>query len=103
MYAIVETGGKQYKIEEGEKLQVEKITAQVGETITLDKVLMINNDGEVHVGSPMIESAKVTATVVEQGKGKKIIVYKYKPKANYRRKKGHRQFFTEIQIEKIEW
>ena len=103
MYAIVETGGKQYKVQEGETLQVEKIKAEVGETVTLDKVLMVNNQGDFHIGSPLVEGAKVTATVVEQGRGKKIIIYKYKPKANYRRKRGHRQHYSEIQIDKIEW
>ncbi len=103
MYAIIETGGKQYKVFEGEKLQVEKLNAEEGDTVTLDRVLMINNDSEILLGSPLVDGAKVTATIIEQGRGKKIIVYKYKAKANYRKKKGHRQPFSEIQIEKIEW
>jgi large subunit ribosomal protein L21 len=103
LYAIIETGGKQYKVQEGEKLQVEKLMAEVGDTVTLDKVLMVNSGEEILVGSPLVDGAKVTATVVEQGRGKKIIVYKFKAKANYRKKKGHRQPFSELQIEKIEW
>ncbi len=102
MYAIIETGGKQYKVQEGDTLQVEKLPAESGDTVTIDKVLMVNQDGEIRLGTPYIEGATVTATMVEQGKGKKIIVYKYKAKANYRRKRGHRQPYSEIQIEKIE-
>ena len=101
MYAIVETGGKQYRVKEGDILRVEKLAANVGETVVLDKVLAVSNEAGLQLGSPYID-AKVTATIEAQGKGKKIIVFKYKPKKNYRRKQGHRQPFTRIRIDKIE-
>ena len=103
MYAIVESGGKQYRVCEGDILQVEKLPVAEGETVVLDKVLLLaKDDGELSVGKPYLENVKVTATVVKHGKGDKIIVFKYKPKKNYRKKQGHRQPFTEIKIEKIE-
>ncbi len=102
MYAIVKTGGKQYKVAEGDVLFVEKLEAQAGEEITLNEVLACTNaEGELVVGSPVVEGASVTAKVVEQGKAKKIIVFKYKAKKDYRRKQGHRQPYTKIVIEKI--
>lgn len=101
-YAIIETGGKQYRVQPGETIQVEKLNAQAGETVVLDKVLAVNQDGKLTVGTPYVEGAKVTATVKTQGKGRKIIVFKYHNKTNYRRKTGHRQPFTAITIEKIE-
>jgi len=94
MYAIIATGGKQYKVEEGSQLIIEKLDAREGETVTFDQVLLVNKDGEVVVGTPTISGATVTAQVKEHGKGKKIIVFKYKPKKNYRRKQGHRQPYT---------
>lgn len=102
MYAIVETGGKQYRVSEGDVLRVEKLPADVGEMIELDRVLALSEDERLQVGKPWLEGSKVTAKVLQHGKGDKIIVFKYKPKKNYRRKQGHRQHFTEIQIEKIE-
>ncbi|MGV8147092.1 MAG: 50S ribosomal protein L21 [Alkaliphilus sp.] len=101
MYAVIETGGKQYKVQEGDVLNVEKMYAQTDDMITIDKVLLVSKDGEVNVGAPFVEGAKVEAKVLEQGKAKKIIVFKYKPKKDYRRKQGHRQPFTKIKIEKI--
>ncbi|MBY6277240.1 50S ribosomal protein L21 [Symbiobacterium thermophilum] len=101
-YAIVETGGKQYRVQEGDTLRVEKLTAGEGETVVFDKVLAISRDGKVTVGTPYIEGAKVTAKVAAHGKGPKIIVFKYHNKTNYRRKTGHRQPFTAITIESIE-
>ncbi|BAD39414.1 50S ribosomal protein L21 [Symbiobacterium thermophilum] len=101
-YAIVETGGKQYRVQEGDTLRVEKLTAGEGETVVFDKVLAISRDGKVTVGTPYIEGAKVTAKVAAHGKGPKIIVFKYRNKTNYRRKTGHRQPFTAITIESIE-
>ncbi|EGL81610.1 50S ribosomal protein L21 [Caldalkalibacillus thermarum TA2.A1] len=101
MYAIIETGGKQYKVEEGTELYVEKLNAAEGETVTFDTVLLVNKDGEVKVGTPTVDGATVTGKVLEHGKGKKIIVYKYKPKKNYRRKQGHRQPYTKVKIESI--
>ncbi|SHM61850.1 LSU ribosomal protein L21P [Caldanaerovirga acetigignens] len=102
MYAIIETGGKQYRVSEGDVIRVEKLSAQEGEMIELDQVLAVSDGEKFMVGQPVLENAKVKATVLKHGKGKKIIVFKYKPKKNYRRKKGHRQPYTEIKIEKIE-
>ena len=102
MYAIIETGGKQYRVQEGDVLKVEKLEAAEGEVVNLDKVLVLNKDTGITVGSPLVAGAKVVAQVLEHGRGKKIIVFKYKPKKNYRRKQGHRQPFTKMRIEKIE-
>ncbi|SDF21462.1 50S ribosomal protein L21 [Sporolituus thermophilus] len=101
MYAIIETGGKQYRVAEGDVLTIEKIDAGEGETIDFDRVLTVVKDGEVLIGKPMVAGAKVTAKVLEHGKGKKILVFKYKAKSNYRRRQGHRQPFTKVVIEKI--
>lgn len=101
MYAIVETGGKQYMVKEGDTLFVEKLEANEGDIVTLDRVLAVSKDGSLNVGSPVVEGAKVEAKVLEQGKAKKIIVFKYKAKKDYRRKQGHRQPFTKVVIEKI--
>ena len=101
MYAIVETGGKQYKVSEGDQLFIEKLAVEDGAEVTFDKVLFVSKDGGVVVGSPLVAGATVTAKVVKHGKAKKIIVFKYKSKKNYRRKQGHRQPYTKVQIEKI--
>ncbi|SFJ41738.1 50S ribosomal protein L21 [Thermoflavimicrobium dichotomicum] len=102
MYAVIETGGKQYRVEKDSVLFIEKLDAQEGETVTFDKVLLVNKDGETIVGKPVVEGAKVTGKVVKHGRGKKIVVFKYKPKKNYKRKQGHRQPFTKVVIENIE-
>jgi len=102
MYAIIETGGKQYRVSEGDTLFVEKLPAETGETYVLDRVLAVEKDGQLKVGTPVVEGARVVCKVEKHGRGKKIIVFKYKPKKNYRRKKGHRQPFTRIVVEKIE-
>ncbi|MGI6319225.1 MAG: 50S ribosomal protein L21 [Dethiobacteria bacterium] len=101
MYAIIETGGKQYRVSEGTICNVEKLDTGIGEEVVFDKVLLIKNEERTEVGSPYLTGRKVSAKVLEHGKGKKIIVFKFKPKKNYRRKKGHRQPFTRILIEKI--
>ncbi|NLM50037.1 MAG: 50S ribosomal protein L21 [Clostridiaceae bacterium] len=101
MYAIIETGGKQYQVKEGDVLFVEKLDVEEGGSVTFDKVLLVGADSDVKVGAPYVEGATVTAKALAQGRGKKIIVFKYKPKKGYRRKQGHRQPFTKIQIEKI--
>ncbi len=103
MYALIQTGGKQYKVSEGTIVKIEKVDGEAGGNIVLDQVLMINDEnGGIKIGSPLLENATVTAKILEQGRDKKIIVYKYKKRKNYRRKKGHRQPFTRLLIEKIE-
>ena len=101
MYAVVVTGGKQYRVQEGDVIYVEKLDAEVESTIELDNILVLSNDEGLVVGKPVVEGAKVVATVLAQGKAKKIIVFKYKRKKDYRRKQGHRQPYTKLQIEKI--
>ncbi len=101
MYAIIETGGKQYKVSEGDVIFIEKLEAAEGETVTFDKVLVVADGDKVNVGAPAVDGASVTAKVEKQGKSKKIYVFKMKRKKNYRRKKGHRQPFTKVTIEKI--
>lgn len=102
MYAIIQTGGKQYRVSEGDVIVIEKLEAQVGETVAFDEVLTVVKDGAVKLGQPVVAGAKVTGTVVEHGKGKKIRIFKYKSKSNYRKRQGHRQPFTKVTIEKIE-
>ena len=99
MYAIIATGGKQYKVSEGDIIKVEKLDAEAGNTVTFDQVLAVS-DNELKVGSD-VASATVTATVMDQGKGKKVIVYKYKRKTGYHKKNGHRQAYTQVKIDKI--
>lgn len=99
MYAIIATGGKQYKVSEGDMLKVEKLDAQPGDTVTFDSVIAIS-DKELKVAGD-VANASVTATVVEQGKHRKVIVYKYKRKSGYHKKNGHRQAYTQVKIEKI--
>ncbi|AWI12986.1 MULTISPECIES: 50S ribosomal protein L21 [Bacillaceae] len=101
MYAIIETGGKQLKVEEGQSIYVEKLNAADGETVTFDKVLFIGGEN-VKVGAPFVEGATVTGKVEKHGRQKKIIVFKYKAKKNYRKKQGHRQPYTKVTIEKIQ-
>jgi len=100
MYAIIATGGKQYRVSEGDVIYIEKIDAQVDSTVSFD-VLLVGNDGEVKVGTPVVEGVKVEGKVVGQIRGEKIIVFKYKAKKNYRRKQGHRQPYTKVEITKI--
>ena len=101
MYAIVKTGGKQYKVAQGNVLFVEKLEANEGDVVTLDQVLAVAGENGLTVGAPVVEGATVTAKVVAQGKAKKVIVYKYKAKKDYRRKQGHRQPYTKLVIESI--
>jgi large subunit ribosomal protein L21 len=102
MYAVVSTGGKQYKVQKGETLRIEKIPGDVGGKVTLDKVLLIADGENIRVGQPMIEKAAVQASIVEQDRAKKILVFKYKRRKRYRRKAGHRQPYTAIRIDGIE-
>ena len=98
MYAIIETGGKQYKVTEGDTLFIEKLEAEAGAAITFDKVLAVLNDGSATFGAPVVEGASVDATVVKNGKGKKIRIFKYTPKKGYRKRQGHRQPYTKVEI-----
>ena len=102
MFAIIETGGKQYKVNEGEIIFVEKLDAEVGATVVFDSVKALSIDGALKIGTPNVEGAKVTATVVRQAKAKKIYVIKYKAKKNEKKKIGHRQPYTKLQIVSIE-
>ena len=99
-YAVIAECGKQYKVSEGDVIKVEKLGVAVGETVTFNNVLLIS-DGETVVGNPTVAGASGTASVVEEGKYKKVIVYKYKRKTGYHKKNGHRQMFTKVKIEKI--
>lgn len=101
MYAIIKTGGKQYNVEEGKVITIEKLDVSEGDKVTFDEVLLLSGD-TVKIGQPIVEDAKVIAKVLAQGKEKKIRIFKYKAKSNYRRRQGHRQPFTKVQIEKIE-
>ncbi len=102
MYAVIATGGKQYRVSEGDVIFVEKLAGEVDDALVFTEVLTVVQDGDVKIGAPFVEGAKVTGKVLKQDKNKKIIVYKYKSKANYRRKQGHRQPYTKVTIEKIE-
>ena len=102
MYAIIQTGGKQYRVSEGDVVSIEKLTAAEGEEVVFDQVLTVVSDSDIKIGKPVVEGAKVTAKVVEHGKGKKILVFKYKAKSNYRKRLGHRQPYTKVEISKIE-
>ena len=101
MYAIIETGGKQYKVSEGDLVFVEKLDVEAGSDVTIDKVLVVANGDDVKVGAPYVEGATVTASAVKNGKEKKLMVYKYKPKKGYHKKQGHRQPYTKLEIKKI--
>lgn len=100
MYAIIETGGKQIKVEKGQEVYIEKVAGEADEVVTFDKVLFVGGD-DVKVGAPFVEGATVTGKIVKQGRAKKITVFKYKPKKNYHKKQGHRQPYTKVIIEGI--
>lgn len=101
MYAIIETGGKQYQVKEGDTLFIEKLDVTADETITFDKVIAVNNDKGLTVGAPYVEGATVSAKAIKNGKSKKIVVFTYKPKKGEKTKQGHRQPYTKVEIEKI--
>ncbi|PLX45175.1 MAG: 50S ribosomal protein L21 [Deltaproteobacteria bacterium] len=102
MYAVVRTGGKQYVVSEGDFFKVEKLAGEVGEKIVLDDVLLVSDGGDLKVGAPAVDGAKVSGTIVEQGRGKKIIVFKMKRRKGFRKKQGHRQAYTGIKVDSIE-
>ena len=101
MYAVIETGGKQYRVTEGDVINVEKLDAQAGDALTIKEVLVVEKDGAVEVGTPYVEGACVKAEVLENGKGKKVVIYKYKAKKDSKKKQGHRQPYTQLQIKAI--
>ena len=101
MYAVIESCGKQYKVSEGDVVFFEKLDAEEGKKVTFDKVVLVSEDGKVQVGNPYVKSVKVEGKVVSHGKAKKILVYKMKPKKNYRRMQGHRQPYTKVEITSI--
>ncbi|KJS03855.1 MAG: 50S ribosomal protein L21 [Peptococcaceae bacterium BRH_c4a] len=102
MYALIETGGKQFKVQEGDTLYVELLHSEPGQIVEISNVLAVEKDGQLKVGMPTVDGARVMLKVVRHGKGSKIIIFKYKAKKNYRRKTGHRQPFTQVTVEKIE-
>lgn len=102
MYAVIETGGKQFRVQEGDVFYVEKLDANVGDSVTIDKVLLVEKDGVVSIGTPVVAGATAVLKIVEHGKGAKIIVFKFKAKKNYRRKQGHRQPFTKVLVEALQ-
>ena len=102
VFAVIRTGGKQYKVSPGDVIRVEKLPGEPGTEVTLEEVLLVGEGPEVRIGQPLVEGARVLATIVEQGRSRKIIVFKKKRRKNYRRKRGHRQFYTDLRIEKIE-
>jgi large subunit ribosomal protein L21 len=101
MYAIIRTGGKQYQVSAGDRLRVEKLTGDIGDTVEIDDVLLVADGEDVTIGQPVVDSAKVTALIVEQGKHKKVVVFKKKRRKGYKLKKGHRQQFTALEIKEI--
>ena len=101
MYAIIRTGGKQYQVSPGDRLRVEKLAGDIGDTIEIDDVLLVADGEDVKIGQPVVDNAKVTAQIVEQGKDKKIVVFKKKRRKGYTLKKGHRQLFTALEIKEI--
>ena len=102
MYVIVKCGGRQYRAEEGHSLAVEKLPYEVGEQIDLNEVMLVSDGDETTVGKPIVEGASVKATIVEQYRGKKIFVWKYRPRKRYRRRQGHRQYYTRLRVDSIE-
>ena len=102
MYAVIKTGGKQYRIAPGEEIRVEKLPGNVGDTITFEEVLLTSDGDNVKVGKPFLENAKVLARITGHGKGRKVVVFKYKKRKGYRRKRGHRQHYSLVRVENIE-
>ncbi len=101
MHAIIETGGKQYKVAEGDTIYIEKLPCEAGDTVTFDKVLAILGEDTATFGAPVVEGAQVEGTIVKNGRGKKITIFKYKPKKGYRKRQGHRQAYTKVTVGKI--
>lgn len=98
MYAVIRTGGKQYRVAKGDRVDIEKLEGSVGQEITLDDVLMIGGNGDTKIGTPRVEGASVTARIIEQGRGKKVLVFKFKRRKDYKKMRGHRQYYTRLEI-----
>jgi len=101
MYAVIKTGGKQYRVEQGDTLAIERLEGDTGTQVSFGEVLLVGSDNETKIGRPLLAGASVTGTIVEQGRAKKIIIFKFRRRKNYKRKKGHRQYFTRVRIESI--
>jgi large subunit ribosomal protein L21 len=102
MYAVVRTGGKQVRVAPGDAIRVEKLDGAIGDRIELEEVLLVGGEGEARIGTPLVEGAKVVGTITDQGRGEKITVFKMKRRKGYRRKMGHRQYYTEVRVDEIE-
>jgi len=102
MLAVIKTGGKQYLVSPGQKIKIEKLDAKEGREVTFKDVLLLEKGGKIEIGNPLVEGAKVAGKIISEGKGKKVIVFKFKAKTRYKKKMGHRQLFTEVEITKIE-
>ncbi len=101
MYAVIKTGGKQYRVEQGDTLALERLDGDTGAQVSFDEVLLLGSDDATQIGRPLIQGASVKATIVEQGRAKKVIIFKFRRRKNYKRKKGHRQYFTRVRIDAI--
>jgi large subunit ribosomal protein L21 len=101
MYAVIKTGGKQYRVAQGDVIQVERLDGDSGALLTFDDVLLVGTDDDTKIGTPVLDGAKVEGTIVEQGRGRKLIVFKFRRRKNYKRKNGHRQYFTRVRIDAI--
>jgi len=101
VFAVIKTGGKQYIVRPGDRIKVEKIEGNIGDTVEIKEVLLVNKDGDLKIGTPFVEGAKVVASILEQGKAPKVIVFKKKAKKGYKRKRGHRQYYTLLEIKEI--
>jgi len=101
MYAVIETGGKQYRVTPGDRLLVDRVPGEAGDTVTFDRVLLVVDNDNILVGRPLVEGARVEGKIVRQTRGRKVIVFKFRPKQRYRRKRGHRQYYTEVLVEHI--
>lgn len=101
MYAVIKTGGKQYRVEQGDTLAIERVDGDAGAQVSFDEVLLVGSDSATTVGRPLVQGASVKGTIVEQGRAKKVIIFKFRRRKNYKRKKGHRQYFTRVRIDAI--
>ena len=101
MYAVIKTGGKQYRVEQGDTLALERLDGDTGAQVSFDEVFLVGSDDATQIGRPLIQGASVKATIVEQGRAKKVIIFKFRRRKNYKRKKGHRQYFTRVRIDAI--